>query len=244
MNRSRPLVLGSALTAALLANYWVLEDALADRHDFDAAWISDLSTRSESSGGIFVALAIASGVALAVYALVLLGTLGRRRPEGALGAGGGRGSEERADARTRRGSLVRWGLIALLVAAVAIVVAGAAPLSCAEGLEARCSLAEDGPDILHSVATVAEIGATVLAFALVGSGLVRAADKLDVAAERRLGLLTLALGGLWLVLTIVTGVSYLSHGVDEVKGAFQRADQVVFALWLLVLAAGVRSYPP
>ncbi len=45
----------------------------------------------------------------------------------------------------------------------------------------------------------------------------------------------------WLVLTIVTGVSYLSHGVDEVKGAFQRVDQVVFGVWLLVLARA--SFP-
>ncbi len=36
----------------------------------------------------------------------------------------------------------------------------------------------------------------------------------------------------------MTGVSYLSHGVDEVKGAFQRADQVVFGLWVLLLALG------
>jgi hypothetical protein len=275
VNRSRPLVLGSAAVAALLANYWLLEDALADRHNFDAAWISDLSTRSESSGGIFVALGIASGVALAAYAVVLLGTLGRRGngPGGAAtGRGdslvrGGPGGQSAGPVRSGPGvpasrgdSLVRWGVIALLVSAVAIIVAGAAPLSCAEGLEARCNLAEDGVDVVHSIATAAEIGATVLAFALIGWGLARAADDVGAASgaaaatdvprrtaastRRRVGILTLVLGALWLALTIVTGVSYLSHGVDGIKGAFQRADQVVFGLWLLALAAGVRSYPP
>jgi hypothetical protein len=43
----------------------------------------------------------------------------------------------------------------------------------------------------------------------------------------------------WLVLTIVTGVSYLSHGVDEIKGAFQRIDQIVFGVWLVTLAVAV-----
>lgn len=88
----------------------------------------------------------------------------------------GRGS---GAAASRGGSLVRWGLIALLVSAVAIVIAGAAPLSCAEGLKAWCDLAEDGVDIVHSIATAAEIGATVLAFALIGWGLlVQRADQI------------------------------------------------------------------
>jgi hypothetical protein len=39
-----------------------------------------------------------------------------------------------------------------------------------------------------------------------------------------------------LALTIVTGVSYLSDGVDGVKGALQRVDQLIFAGWLLALA--------
>ena len=62
MLRSRSALLGSAIVAALLANYWVLEDLLADRHNFDASWISDLSTRSESSGGTFVALGVLAWV--------------------------------------------------------------------------------------------------------------------------------------------------------------------------------------
>ncbi|HEY2717474.1 MAG TPA: DUF998 domain-containing protein, partial [Solirubrobacterales bacterium] len=148
MIRSRWLVIASALAAALLCNYWVLEDLLADRTNFDGAWISDLSTRSEGSGAIFVALGVASGLAVAAYALVLLaGPLGERR------------------------LWVRRGLLALLGAGAAIVIASAAPLSCAEGLEASCSLKEDGLDIVHSIATGAEIVTTVLAFALVGWGL-------------------------------------------------------------------------
>ena len=55
-------------------------------------------------------------------------------------------------------------------------------------------------------------------------------------ALREVGAFTLALGAVWLALTIVTGVSYLSHGIDELKGAFQRVDQLVFGVWLLALA--------
>lgn len=55
--------------------------------------------------------------------------------------------------------------------------------------------------------------------------------------------MTLGLGVLWLLLTIVTGVSYLSHGIDEVKGAFQRVDQVVFGVWLLLLARAALQEP-
>jgi Protein of unknown function (DUF998) len=216
--RSRWLVLASAVAAALLCNYWVLEGLLADRTNFDGSWISDLSTRSEGSGAIFVALGVASGVAVAGYALVLLaGPLGERRP------------------------WLRRGLLALLAAGATIVIASAAPLSCAEGLEASCTLKEDGLDVVHSVATGAEIVATVLAFAFAGWGL-RRADRLSpsglqtLGGLRGVGAFTLVLGALWLALTIVTGVSYLSHGVDELKGAFQRVDQVVFGGWLLALA--------
>jgi hypothetical protein len=223
VTRSRPLVLASAAAAALLCNYWALEDLFADRTNFDGSWISDLSTRSESSGGIFVALGVASGLAVAGFALVLLaGPLGERRP------------------------WVRRGLLALLAAGAMILVASAAPLSCAEGLEANCTLKGDGLDVVHSVATGGEIIATVLAFAFVGWGLrtdargsgrplVRYPD-LRTTTLREIGAFTLAIGALWLALTILTGVSYLSDGVDELKGAFQRADQVAFGVWLLALA--------
>jgi hypothetical protein len=213
VTRSRPLVLASAVAAALLCNYWVLEEVLADRTNFDGSWISDLSTRSESSGAIFVAFGVASGLAVAGYALVLLhGPLGQRRP------------------------WLRRGLWALLAAGATIAIASAAPLSCAEGLEASCNLREDGLDIVHSVATGGEILATVLAFAMIGFGLRR--DP----RGRSVGAFTFTLGALWLALTIVTGLSYLSHGVDELKGAFQRVDQLVFGGWLLALAwAAVRD---
>jgi Protein of unknown function (DUF998) len=210
--RSRPILFGSAILAALGANYWALEDLLADRHNFDASWISDLSTRSESSGGTFVALGVAAALALLLYGVVLLANLGERSP------------------------LLRRGAIAFIAAAAFTVVAAAAPLSCAEGLEAACNLREDTVDVLHSIATAGEIGATILAFALLGLGLLW-------TGRRGYGWATLAFGALWLALTIVTGVSYLSDGVDEIKGAFQRADQIVFGAWLIVLAFGAVAPP-
>ena len=210
MLRSRPIVIGTAVLAALLANYWVLEGALADRTNFDASWISDLSTRSEGSGGTFVALGVVAALALALFAVEVVVVLGDR------------------------GTLLRRGALAFLFAALATMVAAAAPLSCAEGLEAACSLKEDPLDLVHSVATVGEIGGTILSFALLGLGFLR-------AGRRRLGLATFAFGAVWLALTIVTGVSYLSDGVDEIKGAFQRIDQVIFGLWLVVLAVGASA---
>jgi hypothetical protein len=219
MARRRPLLIVSALAAALLCNYWVLEELLADRTNFDGSWISDLSTRSEGSGAVFVALGVASGLAVAAYALVLLaGPLGERRP------------------------WLRRGLFALLATGALIVLASAAPLSCAEGLEANCHLQEDGLDIVHAVATSGEIVATVLAFAFVGWGLREPPPRLSPSGLqargwlRSVGTFTLVLGAVWVALTIVTGVSYLSHGVDELKGAFQRVDQLVFSGWLLALA--------
>lgn len=208
MLRSRSALIGSAVVAGLLANYWALEGLLADRHNFDASWISDLSTRSESSGGTFVALGIVAAVALLIYGVLLVVALGPR------------------------GSLLRWGAIAFVVAAASTLIAAAAPLSCAEGLEAACTLREDALDIVHSLATAGEIGATVLSFGLLGWGFLR-------AGRRDLGWVALGFGALWLALTIVTGVSYLSHGVDEVKGAFQRVDQIVFGAWLVTLAVAV-----
>jgi len=210
--RSRPIVVGSAVVAALLANYWVLEGALADRTNFDASWISDLSTRSESSGGTFVALGILAALALVIYGVELVAIF------------------------WERGGLLRRGALAFLFAALATLVAASSPLSCAEGLEAACSLKEDTLDVVHSFATAGEIGGTILAFGLLGLGFLR-------GGRRRYGIATFAFGAVWLALTIVTGVSYLSDGVDEIKGAFQRVDQILFGVWLVVLAvaAGVRS---
>jgi hypothetical protein len=199
------VVIGSAIVAALLANYWVLEDLLADRHNFDAAWISDLSTRSESSGGVFVALGIVAAIALLIYGGVLVATLGGRGP------------------------LLRWGAVAFFVAAGFTLIAAAAPLSCAEGLESACSLAYDPFDIIHATANLAEIAAAALAFGLVGLGLRR------LPRERGAGDLTLAIGAVWLILTAATGLSYLSGDIDSVKGLLQRADQLVFGAWLVLL---------
>jgi Protein of unknown function (DUF998) len=210
--RSRPIVVGTAVLAALGANYWALEDLLADRTNFDASWISDLSTRSESSGGVFVALGIAAALALSLYGAVLLANLGDR------------------------GTLLRRGALAFLIGAIFTVVAAAAPLSCAEGLEAACNLREDTVDVVHSIATAGEIGFTILAFLLLGFGLLR-------SERRAYGIATLAFGAVWLALTIVTGVSYLSGDVDEVKGAFQRVDQIVFGVWLVTLAWGCWLLP-
>jgi len=123
-----------------------------------------------------------------------------------------------------------------LFAALATLVAASSPLSCAEGLEAACSLKEDTLDVVHSFATAGEIGGTILAFGLLGLGFLR-------GGRRRYGIATFAFGAVWLALTIVTGVSYLSDGVDEIKGAFQRVDQILFGVWLVVLAVatGIRS---
>lgn len=212
MLRSRPFVIGTALVAALLANYWVLEGALADRTNFDASWISDLSTRSEGSGGTFVALGVGAALALVLYGVELVAVLGGQ------------------------GKLLRRGALAFLFAAVATVVAASAPLSCAEGLEAACSLKEDPLDVVHSIATAGEIGGTILAFGLLGIGFLR-------GGRRRFGIATLAFGAIWLALTIVTGVSYLSDGVDDIKGAFQRIDQILFGVWLVVLACAATVRP-
>jgi hypothetical protein len=208
----RSFVIVSAWAAALLSNYWLLEGVFADRTELVGSWISDLSTRSEGSGAIFLALGVASGLAIVLYALALLGPLGGRWV------------------------WVRRGVVALAVSGAFVVVASAAPLSCAEGLEAACSLKEDPLDLVHSVATVGEIGGTILSFALLGLGFLR-------ADRRRFGLATFAFGAVWLALTIVTGVSYLSDGVDEIKGAFQRIDQIFFGVWLVVLACAASARP-
>lgn len=200
MSRPRTIAL-AGVAAALLCNYWVLEGLLADRYDLDSSWISDLATRSESSGWQFVALGIVSGLAIAGFALLLVGPLGGR-------------------SRT-----LRLGVNALLATGAMVVVASAAPLDCAEGLEPTCSLAYDPLDVIHVAATTGEIIATVLAFLLIGLGL----------PPRRAGRLTLALGVIWVVLTALTGVTYLGDAIDGIKGLLQRADQVLFGAWLVLL---------
>jgi hypothetical protein len=139
----------------------------------------------------------------------------------------------------RLGSLsptIRRGVLALLATGVLAAIGGA-PLSCAEGLESACSLAYDPFDLIHAAANLAEIATTALAFGLIGLGLHR------LAPERAAGRVTLAIGAAWLLLTAVTGVSYLNGDVDAVKGLFQRADQLLFGAWLALLGLWVSRQP-
>jgi hypothetical protein len=211
LNRSRSIAL-AGLGAALLSNYWGLEGWLARRTDLSDSWISDLGARSEVFGWRFELLGIASGLAVAGFALLLLPRLGSFSPT------------------------IRRGLLALLATGVLAAIGGA-PLSCAEGLEAACSLAYDPFDVIHAAANLTEIVATALAFGLVGIGLHR------LAPERGAGRVTLALGALWLLLTAATGLSYLNGDVDSVKGLLQRADQVLFGAWLVLLGLWVSRQP-
>ncbi len=149
MSRSRPIAL-AGIGAALLCNYWVLEGLLAKRTDLDDSWISDLGARSEVFGWRFELLAIVSGLAIAAFALLLLPRLGALSPT------------------------IRRGVLALFATGILAAIGGA-PLSCAEGLEASCSLAYDPFDVIHATANIAEIATTALAFGLVGFGLTAAA---------------------------------------------------------------------
>jgi len=209
--RSGGAIAAAGIGAGLLCNYWVLEGLLAERSDVAGSWISDLATRSEATGWRFVALAVLSGLAVAAFALLL-------RP--------GLGALSRA---TRRGTL------ALFAAGALAALAGAAPLSCPEGLEASCSLSYDALDLVHSTATLAESAATALAFGLLGFGL------LAVPRRRAVGRATLALGGTWLVLTLLTALAYPSGDVDSVKGLLQRAAQLLFGFWLALLGTTAGS---
>jgi hypothetical protein len=226
VSRPRPIAL-AGVAAALLCNYWVLEGLLADRYDLDSSWISDLATRSESSGWRFVTLGILSGLAIAGFALLLLRPLGSR-------------------SRT-----LRAGVNALLASGAMVVIASAAPLDCAEGLEPTCSLSYDPLDVIHAIATTGEIIATVLAFLLIGLGFLGPAPRVRTLARiagqsansrRREGMITLALGAAWLLLTALTGITYLGDAIDGVKGLLQRGDQVLFGAWLILL--GIWSSAP
>jgi len=213
----------AGLGAVLLCNYWLLESWLAERTDTPRSWISDIATRTEATGWRFQALAILSGLAICAFAALLL-----RRVEG-----GGR--------------MLRQGLVALLVAGVLVAVAGAAPLSCPEGIEPRCALAEDPLDGVHAIATGGEIVATTLAFLLLGLGLLHGppGDRHSSRYPRQMAItrlrgtsaggVTLAIGLVWLLLTAATALSYVSGDVDAVKGILQRAAQVLFGTWLVLL---------
>jgi len=62
-----------------------------------------------------------------------------------------------------------------------------------------------------------------------------AADGLGFVAQAA----ALAIGALWLLLTGLTGISYLSADLDSVKGLLQRGDQLLFGAWLILL--GLRA---
>jgi hypothetical protein len=204
VRRASPFLL-AGIGAALINNYWVVEGLLARRTDPTASWISDLAARTEAFGWRFEALEIASGVAVAAFALALLPRLGRLSP------------------------MIRYGLWALVAEGVLTVIGGAAPLSCAESLDPSCSLHYDAVDVLHAIADIASTVATVLAFGWLYLGLDR------IPARRGAARATLAIGAVWLVLTLVTGVSYVDGDVDSFKGLFQRAGQVAFGPWLVLL---------
>ncbi len=138
--------------------------------------------------------------------------------------------------------ILRRGLVALLCVGVFATVAGATPLSCPEGIEPSCTLAEDPGDVIHALATGGEIVATILAFLLLGLALL----QLGCRGSRRIprqssttrwgaGWVTLVFGLGWLLLTAATALAYVSGDVDAVKGVLQRASQVLFGTWLALL---------
>lgn len=199
----------SGLAAGLLANYWVLEGPLAARADPTGSWISDLGARSEPTGWRFDLLDGVSGVLICVLAAMLWEPL------------------------ASRSRALRWGLIALLAMGAGAVVDGYIPLSCAESLHNGCELRYDALDIVHATENVIAVGVTAAAFWLLGNGL-REQPEL-----RRVGLITLACGGVWLLLTILMGSKFLIPDMDDVKGLLQRSSQVVLGAWLILLALGV-----
>jgi hypothetical protein len=206
----------AGIGTALLCNYWVLEDLLAKRNDFSAAWISDLAARSQVYGWRFQLLEVAAGLAIAAFALLLLRREGDPSP------------------------MIRRGLWALLAAGVLAAIGGAAPLNCAEALERACDLSYDPFDVIHTSANLLEIVALALAFAFVGVGLTR------LSPPGPFGQATIAIGALWLLLAALSGLGYLNGDVDSVKGLFQRADQLVLGAWLVLLGiwAAPRPGPP
>ena len=123
-----------------------------------------------------------------------------------------------------RSGEVHDGILALLAAGICAVLAGVATLDCAEGLETACRLNYEFLDLAHSVFSVGEVLATAAAFYLVGRGL--------RGGPRRL---TLALALAWGMLTLLTGLSFLSADVDSIKGLAQRGGQVLFGCWLVAL---------
>lgn len=210
MSRSR-LVTWTGIAAGVAANYWLLEGLLADRTDASGGWVSDLGARSESTGWIFDLLDAGSGLLLLAFALLVRPVL--------------------AD----RGRWLRYGSIALIAAAVCSLVDGAFPLSCAESLPGDCELAYDWVDVVHVTETFVAIVATVASFGFLAAGL----EADDDASLRRLGWITAAAGIAWVLCNLVMGASYLDGALEDVRGLFHRASQVVLGAWLIVFALGL-----
>lgn len=204
MKRPGPIALAGVVTA-VLGNYWVVEGLLANRTDPSGSWISDLAARSEAFGWRFELLEIVSGLAVVAFAMLLLPRLGQRSP------------------------MIRRGLVALVAEGVLTMIGGAAPLNCAETLDPSCSLSYDAVDVIHATAELVSVAAMVLAFVLIGVGLVRLIPR---GAEGRA---TLTIGAVWLLMTAFTSLSYLGSDVDSVKGLAQRGSQLVFGAWLILL---------
>ena len=233
--RSRPTAIAGFATA-LLCNYWLLEWWLSERADTPRSWISDLATRTEPTGWRFQLLAILSGLAISAFAAALLlrvvaistGIRLKWRPPG-----------------PKEAAMVRRGLLALLAVGVFATIAGASPLSCPEGIEPSCTLAEDPGDVIHALATGGEIVATVLAFLFLGLGLGRTACLSSPTGRRKAnaGRVTLAIGLAWVLLTAATALAYLSGDVDAIKGILQRLAQILFGGWLAVLGLWFAARP-
>ena len=199
-----PALAGVAAAVALLWNSWLL-GLLGEHSDASGSWISDLAARSQAGGWRFELLEVASGLALAGFALLLLPRLGRHSPA------------------------LRRGVFALVLVGVLTAIGGAAPLNCAEALDPRCTVDYDALDLVHTCANVIEIAVGASAFALLGVGLTRAWPR------RNAGRTTLAIGALWLLLSAVTAVSYFSGEIDSVKGLCQRAVELLLGGWLILL---------
>jgi len=209
VTRQRALI-PAGLLAGLLANYWLLEGALAERTDPSGSWVSDLGARSEEHALVFDLLDGAAGLAIVLLALLLWRPLASR-------------------SRT-----LRLGVVALLALGVCGVIDAAFPLSCAETLQPGCQLDYDLVDVVHAAENVLAVLLTAAAFGLLGVGM---RDEQDL---RSAGTATLALGAAWLVLTAIMGSQFVIPAMDDVKGLFQRLSQIVIGIWFVALAAGVR----
>jgi hypothetical protein len=214
---SRPrLVLASGVAAGVAAHYFLLEKLLADRTDSSAGWISDLGARSESTGLIFDLLDFVAGALILTFALVI-------RPQLA-----------------GRSGALRWGVAAMIAMGVCSMLDGALPLSCAESLTQACDLRYDAVDLIHGAETFVSIAATVAAFGFLALGFREDEDD----RLRRLGAITAVAGVLWVLCNILMGAQYLLEDLDEVKGIFHRASQVILGVWLVAMAVNLRGLSP